>query len=113
VTEHISGKYLETITWMNESWRVMQQGYYTGDTRVKYLRRFELALNANMQKSTLWHNPRYASVNRIYPLPRDAEYVSEDKYRAYIWLYTEIMRDEGLLNKSVESVSEEGDDIFR
>ena len=31
----------------------------------------------------------------------------------YIWLYTEIMRDEGLLNKSVESVTDEGDDIFR
>ena len=46
-------------------------------------------------------------------MPKDAEYVSEDKYRAYIWLYTEIMRDEGLLNKSVESVTDEGDDIFR
>ncbi len=113
MTEH-SGKFLETISSMNDSWKVMQRGYFTGDTRIKYLRRFELALNANMQKTTLWQNPRYARVNRLYPLPKEGEYVAEDKYRAYIWLYTEIMRDEGLLTKSKEGLQDnEGDDIFR
>ena len=67
-----------------------------------------------MQKTTLWQNPRYARVNTIYPLPREGEYVAEDKYRAYIWLYTEIMRDEGLLTKSKEIQDEDGiDEIFR
>ena len=113
MNEH-TGKFLETISSMNESWKVMQKGYYTGDTRIKYLRRFELALNANMQKTTLWQNPRYARVNRLYPLPKEGEYVAEDKYRAYIWLYTEIMRDEGLLTKNKASSDEsDGDDIFR
>ena len=111
--EH-TGKFLETISYMNESWKIMQKGYFIGDTRIKYLRRFELALNANMSKTTLWQNPRYARVNRLYPLPKEGEYVAEDKYRAYIWLYTEIMRDEGLLSPTRESPDDiDGDDVFR
>jgi hypothetical protein len=115
MSEFQSGKYLETISGMNRAWAIMNEGYFTGDCRTKYLKMFELALNANIHKHTLWQNPRYAAISRLYPLPRDAEYVSEDKYRLYIWLYTEVMRDEGLLTATKGQVDpdDDGDDMFK
>ncbi len=102
MTEKSNGKYIDTISVMNDSWKIMLKGFYHGDYRVTYLRSFEFALNANMRHTTLWKNRRYIRITRLYRLPADAKYVKQDKYRAYIWLYTEIMRDEGLLTKSKE-----------
>lgn len=105
-TEKYVAKYKETITDMNREYANLLRAFKVKDTRVEYLRTFELALDLNCDKP-IWQNPRYTRVTCRWPLPKSG-FTSIEKFHVYMTLYDYIMRDAGLLNRSREDDDFEG-----
>lgn len=97
-------KYKNTVADLNRWHSFLLKRMTVGDFRVRYLRTFEIVLDANCPFS-LRKNPRYIRLTEDYPLPgNEQKRITENKFWAYMELYNHIMRDAGLLDR--ESVEE-------
>ncbi|MBR6038666.1 MAG: hypothetical protein IKP53_08115 [Candidatus Methanomethylophilaceae archaeon] len=93
-------KYKDTVSDMNSMYSRLLHFQLIKDTRVEYLRTFESTLGLNLPEPLI-KNPRYLRVTARWPLP-ERGYTTERKYRAYMLLYEEIMRDAGLLERHLD-----------
>ncbi len=93
-------KYKDTISDMNSLYSRLLHFQLIKDTRVEYLRAFESALGLNLPEPLI-KNPRYIRVTSVWPL-NEKGYTTEKKFRAYMLLYEEIMRDAGLLERRTD-----------
>ena len=92
--------YKDTITPLNEAyWELI--GYYSlGDTRVSYLKTFELTLSLNCPNKMLWNFDQYIVQAKLAPLPKDQrQRVDPETFLNYLMVYEQIMREVGLIDK--------------
>ncbi len=89
--------YKDTITDLNIAWRQLVRYYVSGDTRVGYLRGFELALSQCCPDMMLWNFKEY----KILPeLPENTRTkVSSGHFLNCLLAYETIMRRVGLIDK--------------
>lgn len=99
--------YKDTITPLNSKWNGLCRAYGLSDTRVSYLKQFELALSQNCPNMMLWQMDIYKDLEKRCPLSEDdpRQKVPPGTFWAYMLVYEQIMRAIGLIDK-VE-VSEE------
>jgi hypothetical protein len=95
-----STKYKDTISDMNLLYSKPLVYQQINDTRVEYLRAFESALGLNLPQPLI-KNPRYLRVTSAYPL-KEKGFTTVEKFRAYMLLYEEVMRDAGLLERRLD-----------
>lgn len=103
--------YKDCVTDINNGYRDLLRYYSVGDTRVGYLKAFELCLSQACPGKILWAFDEYVDQARIFPLsenPRD--FVNGGVYYSYMKVYEQIMRKIGLLDK--EPVDETPSGIF-
>ena len=67
------------------------------DTRVAYLKTFELSLSTALPKP-LWESEKYVAQARMTPMPVDPYALLDfETFRAWMTVYELVMRDEGLI----------------
>ena len=92
--------YKDTVVPLNNAWDMLVQLYGQGDTRVGYLRTFELTLSPNCPDEMLWQCPEYQEQKKIAPLPKDNRTrIDPDIFMDYLMVYEQIMRRVGLIDK--------------
>ena len=86
VVVRINDDYADLITHLKEM-----------DTRALYLRIFEVSLSLGCS-TPLWKVPIYVEQAKTTPMPADPyERMEFDAFRAWMVIYEQVMRDEGLV----------------
>lgn len=89
--------YLNVVTRINQDYSDLIDHLKAMDTRVAYLKTFELSLSSALPRS-LWESEAYISQSRIMPLPEDPYALMDfETFRAWMTVYEMVMRDEGLI----------------
>lgn len=92
--------YKDTVVPLNNAWDMLVQLYGQGDTRVGYLRTFELTLSPNCPDEMLWQCEEYKAQEKLAPLPKDNRTrIDPDIFKDYLLVYEQIMRRVGLIDK--------------
>ena len=89
--------YLNVVTRINQDYSDLIDHLKAMDTRVAYLKTFELSLSSALPRS-LWESEAYISQSRIMPLSEDPYALLDfETFRAWMTVYEMVMRDEGLI----------------
>lgn len=92
--------YKDTTTDLNAGWRQLVSYYTIGDTRVGYLRAFELCLSQNCPKKMIWQIEEYVAQTKKEPLPESPrKLISASTFLNYMMVYEQIERRIGLIDK--------------
>lgn len=102
--EAASNIYVNVVVRVNEGYGALQQHLEEMDTRVCYLKIFELALSSALPKP-LWEVEIYRKQARMTPMPEDPyTVISFEEFRGWMTIYEMIMRSEGLIGKKPRTV---------
>lgn len=98
ITDMSSGNiYLNVVLRINEDYGELIQHLKEMDTRVAYLKTFELSLSSALPKP-LWDTDAYINQARRTPMPKDPyKLVDFETFRGWMTVYEMVMRDEGLI----------------
>lgn len=102
--------YLNVVARINSDYGELIQHLKEMDTRVAYLKTFELSLSSALPRP-LWEVDAYTVQSSRTPMPSDP-YVMLDfeTFRAWMAVYEMVMRQEGLIGTSSSTVLTFGDD---
>lgn len=89
--------YLNVVVRVNDDWAALIRHLEEMDTKVAYLRTFEMSLSPACGRR-LWEIPEYKEFAKKFPLPSDPyARLDYDAFRAQMAVYEGIMREEGLI----------------
>ncbi|AGI47382.1 hypothetical protein TALC_00373 [Thermoplasmatales archaeon BRNA1] len=96
--------YLNIVVRINDDWAKLTRHLEEMDTKVAYLRTFEMSLSPACSQP-LWQIEEYKAHAKMFPLP-DSPYarLPFDTFRAQMAVYESIMRSEGLIGKKSRTV---------
>ena len=104
VVEAASNIYVNVVVRINEGYVALQQHLEEMDTRVSYLKIFELALSSALPKP-LWEVDIYKKQAKMTPMPEDPyTVISFEEFRGWMTIYEMVMRSEGLIGKKKRTV---------
>jgi len=87
----------DVTTDLNQCYREIVMYYQQGDTKVGYLRTFELILSQCCPDRQLWNFPEY---QKLPPLPENQRTkIAAGHYFNCLIVYEQIMREVGLIDK--------------
>ena len=102
--EAASNIYINVVVRVNEGYVKLQEHLEEMDTRVCYLKIFELALSSALPKS-LWEVEVYRKQAKMTPMPDDPyTVISFEEFRGWMLIYEMVMRSEGLIGKKPRTV---------
>lgn len=102
--EAASNIYVNVVVRVNEGYVSLQQHLEEMDTRVSYLKIFELALSSALPRP-LWEVEIYRNQSRKTPMPEDPyAVISFEEFRGWMCVYEMVMRAEGLIGKKPRTV---------
>lgn len=89
--------YLNVVIRINEDYADLIEHLKEMDTRVAYLKTFELSLSTALPKP-LWESEKYVAQAKMTPMPADPYALLDfETFRAWMTVYELVMRDEGLI----------------
>ncbi len=92
-----SNLYLNVVVRINADWEKLHRHLEEMDTKVAYLRIFEMSLSPACAVP-LWDIPEYQSHAKAFPLPADPfARLDFESFRAQMAVYELVMRDQGLI----------------
>ena len=96
--------YLNVVIRINEDYAELIEHLKEMDTRVAYLKTFELSLSVALPKP-LWESEKYIGQSRLTPMPSDPYSLLDfDTFRAWMTVYELVMRDEGLIGTRQQAI---------
>ena len=102
--EAASNIYVNVVVRINEGYVALQQHLEEMDTRVSYLKIFELALSSALPKP-LWEVEIYRRQAQRTPMPNDPyTVISFEEFRGWMTVYEMVMRSEGLIGKKPRTI---------
>ncbi len=99
----------DVTTDLNQCYREVVMYYQQGDTKVGYLREFELFLSQCCPDKQLWNFPAYRSLPRLPENTRTK--ISSGHFLNCLIVYEQIMREVGLIDKDPMNIENERMDI--
>lgn len=92
--------YKDSTTDLNQGYRELLGYLSIGDTRVAYLRTFELILSQLCPGKQLWNFANYVRLEQMQPLPSEMrKRIPSEIFLNYLIVYEQIMREADLLDK--------------
>ena len=99
---------------INEDYAELIEHLKEMDTRVAYLKTFELSLSTALPKP-LWESGKYVSQAKLTPMPPDPYTLLDfETFRAWMTVYELVMRDEGLIGtrqQAILGLDEESEEV--
>jgi hypothetical protein len=97
----VESLYLNVVLPLNEDFAELRGYLKTSDTRVKYLKTFEMSLSTCIREYPLWEDKKYLEHLKNHAMPDD-EYtlLDFDEFRAWMAVYEMIMREHHLIGMS-------------
>lgn len=87
--------YLNVVIRINEDYADLIEHLKEMDTRVAYLKTFELSLSTALPKP-LWESEKYVAQARMTPMPLDPYALLDfETFRAWMTVYELVMRERG------------------
>lgn len=105
--------YLNVVARINQDYGELIEHLRQMDTRVAYLKMFELSLSSALPKP-LWDVDAYRIQSSRTPMPSDPYGILPfETFRAWMTVYEMVMRDEGLIGTRQQSILGMDDDTTR
>lgn len=96
--------YLNVVVRINEDYSELIEHLKEMDTRVCYLKTFELSLSSALP-TPLWDTQIYREQARRTPMPDDAYTLLDfETFRGWMTVYEIVMRDQGLIGTRRQSI---------
>lgn len=96
--------YLNVVTRINEDYAELIAHLKDMDTRVAYLKIFEMSLSTALP-TPLWEVREYISQSRLTPMPRDPwALISFEEFRGWMTVYEVVMRRQGLIGTKKQMI---------
>ncbi len=97
--------YLNTVVRINEGYSELQEHLKAMDTRVAYLKTFEIDLSSALPNMSLWNMDSYIAQQKANPMPDNIyELLQFDEFRSWMVLYELVMRDAGLIGHKTPKI---------
>lgn len=96
--------YLNVVARVNQDYADLIDHLKEMDTRMAYLKTFELSLSVALPRP-LWESEKYIAQARITPMPDDPYTLLDfETFRGWMTVYEFVMRDEGLIGTRQQAV---------
>lgn len=96
--------YLNVVAGINSDWEDLRRHLAEMDTKVAYLRIFEMSLSPACTQP-LWGISVYKHQAAAFPLPNDPyARLDFETFRSWMAIYEQVMRDQGLIGRRLRSI---------